>query len=170
MTRRKALFWALLASALLRQAPAQAPQDPAGAPVQPLPFSHKTHVTGQGLNCAMCHPNPNPGETMTIAPPSLCMDCHADTKTDSPYIKRLAEYDKNKQPVPWVRVYEIPGFVNFSHRAHLTKGVKCEDCHGAVAQRDRLYRETDLTMGGCIACHKAKNASQACDFCHDEMM
>ena len=118
----------------------------------------------------MCHPNPDPGETMTIAPPSLCMECHADVKTDSPYIRRLAEYAKSNQPVPWVRVYRIESFVNFSHRAHLAKGNTCEECHGKVAERDRLYRETNLTMGGCVACHKAKNASQACDFCHAEML
>jgi len=171
MMRGKVLFWALLASAVLQRAPAQAPkQDPADGPVQPLPFSHKTHVTGQGLFCAMCHPNPDPGETMTIAAPSLCMECHADVKKDSPNIQRLTEYAKSGKPVPWVRVYEIPDFVKFSHRAHLAKGNTCEECHGKVAERDRLYRESNLTMGGCVACHKAKGASQACDSCHDEML
>ena len=169
--RRKALLALILAPALLFLCSAAAQvQGSSEAPVQPLPFSHKTHASGQGLPCAYCHPNPDPGERMTIAPPSVCMDCHAATKTDSPYIQRLTEYDKNKQLVPWVRVYEIPDFVNFSHRAHLQKGNKCEDCHGDVAQRDRLYREKDLTMGGCVACHKAKQASQACDFCHAEML
>lgn len=153
----------------LGSAPAQV-QAPSDAPVQPLPFSHKTHVTGQGMPCSTCHTNPDPGEQMTIAAPSLCMDCHADTKTDSPYIKRLAEYDKNKQQVPWVKVYDVPDFVNFSHRAHLQKGASCEECHGNVAQRERLYRETDLKMTGCVACHKAKGASQECNYCHVEML
>ena len=159
----------LFAPALFQRAPAQA-QDPTAAPVQPLPFSHKTHVTNEGLFCAMCHPNPNPGETMTIAQPSVCMECHSSVKTDSQYIQRLAEYAKAGKPVPWVRVYAIPDFVNFSHKAHLAKGSACEECHGKVAERDRLYRETNLSMGGCVGCHKAKKASQDCGFCHAEML
>src|SRR5208282_3364782 len=34
------------------------------APAQPLPFSHKTHVT-RGLQCRQCHTNPEPGNQMT---------------------------------------------------------------------------------------------------------
>ena len=167
--RNLALIPAAMVFLFLWDAPAQV-QNPSEAPAQPLPFSHKAHVTGQGMQCVYCHANPDPGETMNIARPSVCMECHADTKTDSPAIKRLAQYDKEKQAIPWVKVYEIPDFVNFSHRVHLQKGAQCGDCHGDAAQRDRLYREKDLTMGGCVACHKAKNASQACDFCHAEML
>jgi formate-dependent nitrite reductase cytochrome c552 subunit len=66
-----------------------------------------------------------------------------------------------------VRVYQIPSFVDFSHRAHLDKGNTCQDCHGPVAQRDQLSRETDISMGGCMNCHRAKKASLECDFCHE---
>ncbi len=137
------------------------------APPQPLPFSHKIHAGAMKLACKMCHPNPNPGETMTIVPPAKCMECHSAIKADSPAIKRLAAFAKESRNVPWTRVYEIPSWVDFSHRAHLEKGNTCQECHGPVAERDQLSKETDLGMGGCMICHRAKKASLECDFCHE---
>ena len=139
----------------------------ATAPAQPIAFSHKTHAGTMKLACKMCHPNPEPGESMTIVPASRCMECHSSIKADSPEIRKLAEYAKSGTPIPWVRVYEIPSFVAFSHRVHLDSGSQCEDCHGPVASRDRLYRETDLSMGGCMSCHKARKATIQCSVCHD---
>jgi formate-dependent nitrite reductase cytochrome c552 subunit len=96
------------------------------------------------------------------------MQCHSAIKTDSPAIRKLTAYFNNKRPIPWVRVYEIPDYVTFSHRAHIKAGNTCEDCHGKVAESDRLSRETDLSMGGCLNCHKTKNAGADCTFCHDQ--
>jgi Cytochrome c7 and related cytochrome c/Class III cytochrome C family len=137
------------------------------APAQPIPFSHKVHAGDLKLECKMCHANPSPGELMTIAKPAVCMQCHAAIKSDSPAIQKIAEAEKSGRPIPWVRVYEIPSFVFFSHRAHLEKANRCDECHGPVAQRDRLYRERDLSMGGCMECHRMKKASLDCSFCHD---
>ena len=63
----------------------------ADGPVQPLPFSHKDHAGTLKLQCKMCHPSPDPGESMTIAPPSVCMQCHSAIKADSPAIQKLAQ-------------------------------------------------------------------------------
>src|SRR5690349_11948635 len=91
----------------------------ADAPVQPVPFSHKQHAGTLKLQCRMCHPNPDPGESMTIAPASTCMQCHTAIKADSPAIQKLAAAAKENRRIPWVRVYQIPSYVNFSHRIHL---------------------------------------------------
>ena len=139
----------------------------ADAPVQPLPFSHKSHAGTLKLQCKMCHPSPDPGESMTIAAPSVCMQCHSAIKTDSPAIQKLAQYAADSKPVPWVRIYAIPAWVDFSHRSHLAAKATCEDCHGKVAERDRLYRETDISMAGCLTCHRAKKAGVDCSFCHE---
>jgi hypothetical protein len=66
-----------------------------------------------------------------------------------------------------VRVCRIPSFVDSSHRAHLAAGNTCEDCHGKVAERERLYREANLSMAGCLECHWLKKAGMDCSFCHD---
>lgn len=134
---------------------------------QPIPFSHKVHAGTLKLKCKMCHPNPDPGETMTIAEAPICMQCHSAVKTDSPAIQKLAAFARNGREIPWVRVYQIPGFVNFSHKAHLAAGNTCAECHGDVAARDVLSRETDISMGGCMNCHRAKKASIDCTYCHE---
>lgn len=136
-------------------------------PAQPVPFSHKNHAGTLKLACKTCHPNPDPGDKMTIAAPATCMQCHNTVKTDSPAIQKLAAAAKNNQVLEWVRVYTVPSFVDFSHKAHLSAGNTCDDCHGKVVERDRLYRETNLSMAGCMECHRAKKASLDCSFCHD---
>lgn len=138
------------------------------APEQPLPFSHKVHAGTLKVQCKLCHPNPDPGEMMTIAGAAKCMQCHAAIKTESPHIQKLAAFAKNEREIRWARVYQIPEFVRFSHRAHLAAGNTCQECHGPVAQRDQLFREVNLSMGGCMDCHRAKKASLDCLFCHDQ--
>lgn len=122
-------------------------------PAQPIPYSHKIHAGDLQLECSSCHVNPDPGETMTLPKPAVCGTCHP------------GKYDRDFK---WVRVYEIPSFVFFSHRAHVKAGNTCVECHGPVASRARLSRETDLTMGGCMNCHRQKKASIDCTFCHDQ--
>ncbi|MEO8593072.1 MAG: cytochrome c3 family protein [Candidatus Solibacter sp.] len=136
------------------------------APPQPLPFSHKAHAGALKLQCKMCHANPDPGDAMTIAATKTCMQCHSAIKKEAPAIQKLAEYAAKEQDVPWVRVYEVPPFVYFGHRAHLAKNT-CDDCHGKVAERDALYKEVTLDMAACIDCHAGKQAGVGCGFCHD---
>ena len=133
---------------------------------QPIPFSHKQHVS-LGLTCKDCHANPGALETLPAT--SKCMACHVSTATDSPAIKKLKAFADAQQPIPWARVYQVPDFVRFSHRAHLKGGFKCEKCHGPVATRDALWKETDLSMTGCIACHRQSRASVACTYCHENL-
>ncbi|MBV8819319.1 MAG: hypothetical protein JO022_13240 [Acidobacteriaceae bacterium] len=141
---------------------------PPPAPEQPLPFSHKTHAGVAKIFCKTCHPNPDPGETMTIAGAQKCMQCHSAIKTESPAIQKLAAYAKEGRDVKWVRVYAIPSYVNFSHRSHLQSGNTCQECHGPVATRDQLAKEGDISMGGCMNCHRLKKASIDCTFCHEQ--
>lgn len=122
-------------------------------PQQPVPYSHKIHAGDLKLKCATCHPNPDPGETMTLPKPSVCGQCHA------------GKYDHE---IKWVRIYEVPGFVDFSHRKHLASGNTCEECHGPVATRAVMSREGDMSMGGCMNCHREKKASIDCTFCHEQ--
>jgi hypothetical protein len=147
---------------LLAQAPKQT------APEQPIPFSHKAHAGALKLKCKMCHPNAGSGETMQIAKATTCMQCHSAIKTDSPAIQKLAAFAKDDREIRWARVYEIPSYVNFSHKIHLDSGNTCEDCHAHVAERDQLFREGDISMGGCMNCHRLKKVSIDCTFCHDQ--
>ncbi|MBV9083091.1 MAG: cytochrome c3 family protein [Acidobacteriaceae bacterium] len=141
---------------------AYAPEPPA----QPVPFGHKQHVS-LGLKCADCHTAPDPGEVMTFPSVSKCMVCHRTIKTDAPGVLALKKYAAANEEVPWVRVYQIPSWVYFSHAVHTDAGVTCDSCHGAVAQRDRLAKETDLSMAGCMNCHRVRKATLDCAGCHE---
>jgi ABC-type nitrate/sulfonate/bicarbonate transport system substrate-binding protein len=158
--------------AVLAQQPAPAmsavPANPAPhpAPEQPLPYSHKTHV-GLGLACRLCHVNPAPGKEMTFPATSTCMNCHAKVVTDRPAIKKLAQYARSKQPIPWVRVYKVLPGVTWTHRKHLQAGVQCESCHGNVGDLQAMSETTAVTaMASCISCHQARGVSAACAVCH----
>lgn len=137
-------------------------------PQQPLPYSHKVHAGDLKLACKMCHVNPDPGELMTLPATSTCMKCHSAVKTESPHIQKLAAAAKEGKDIKWVRVYRIPGYVFFSHKAHVDAGATCQECHGEVATRDQLFKERPNNMGACMECHRQKKASIDCAFCHEQ--
>ncbi len=135
-------------------------------PDQPLPYSHKTHLA-LGLPCSTCHTNPAPGNLMTFPATSTCMSCHISVATNKPAIQKLAEFSKSKQPIPWVRVYKVLPGVTWTHKKHLDAGMKCQMCHGQVAQMDRMSEATSVTtMGVCLSCHKDHGAPVVCSTCH----
>jgi len=78
--------------------------------------------------------------------------------------------------VEWIRVHKVPDFVYFDHRAHVTVGVECQTCHGAVETMERVRQVSDLSMGWCVNCHRDANrdgvkgkkvkASTDCTACH----
>src|SRR5262245_46919696 len=112
---------------------------------QPLPFSHRLHAE-RGLRCAFCHRMSGAGEVAGIPKAADCMSCHAGIGRESVALRALAEYAAAAEPIPWQRVYRLPSFVFFSHRKHADAGARCERCHGAVADRDTLAKEGDISM------------------------
>ncbi|CAA6798594.1 MAG: Molybdopterin oxidoreductase subunit, predicted; chaperone protein HtpG [uncultured Aureispira sp.] len=59
------------------------------------------------------------------------------------------------KPIEWVRVHNLPDHVYFNHAQHVTVGkVKCETCHGEVAEMDVVKQHSPLSMGWCINCHR----------------
>lgn len=156
----------LITAVVASVAAAALASDPASAPDQPVPYSHRQHVA-LGLKCAECHTMPDPGELMTFPLVSKCMACHRSIKPESPSIQKLSAFASGNRKVPWVRVYQIPSYVFFSHKSHLAAGAGCKKCHGSVTDRDKLWKETDISMGGCMECHRKERASLDCNYCHD---
>jgi hypothetical protein len=156
---------ASLAARAQGSAAAPAGRQPA-APVQPLPYSHKTHVA-LGLQCRNCHVNPEQGELMTYPAAATCMTCHATVAADRPAIQKLASIAAAGNEVPWVRVYKLPDYVYWTHATHIQTKITCEECHGPVAQRDVIAQETNIvTMAGCMACHNKRQVLTDCGDCH----
>jgi hypothetical protein len=140
----------------------------AEGPVQPIPFSHRQHAGELKMSCKTCHVNPSPGDLMTYPDESRCVTCHAANQTGSESIQKLNHLVSRKEHVPWVRVYQLPTFVFWSHKTHLDTGAACSDCHGQVSTRERLFAEKPINMAGCVECHRAKKAPVHCTFCHEQ--
>jgi len=83
---------------------------------------------------------------------------------------------RTPKSVEWVKVHTVPDFVYFDHRAHVSVGVECQTCHGAVETMERVRQVSDLSMGWCVNCHRDANrngvkgkktkASIDCSACH----
>jgi hypothetical protein len=139
---------------------------PHPAPNQPIPYSHKQHLAF-GLKCQECHTNPEPGRLMTLPDTAKCIQCHVTIAKDKPSIQKIAQYAASNQLIPWVRVYKVIPGVNWTHRAHLAAGVKCEACHGDVSQISAMSEVTSVvTMYSCLTCHEMNPAKATCETCH----
>ena len=46
------------------------------SPKQPVPFSHKHHITDVGIDCRYCHTSVEDSPFAGIPPTSTCMNCH----------------------------------------------------------------------------------------------
>lgn len=139
-------------------------------PEQPIPFPHKVHIA-KGLACTdYCHESAAKGPIAGLPSVKTCMICHSAIATDRPVIQRITtEYSDKGLDIPWQRVYGFtaPAHVRFNHAPHIRAAVECATCHGDIAQQTVAERNVDLTMGFCINCHRAKNASNECLTCHD---
>jgi len=59
-------------------------------PDQPVPFSHKHHVQGLGLQCQYCHVTVEKSSYAGIPPTKTCINCHAQIWTNAQPWSRCA--------------------------------------------------------------------------------
>ena len=140
-----------------------APVDPAA---QPIDFSHEHHVAEIGIDCQFCHAYARRGPVAGIPSVQRCAGCHRVVLSEQPEILRVLEYWENEEPIPWVRVHDLPDHVRFTHKAHVRAGVGCETCHGDVAAMEAAVQVESLSMGWCVSCHEDRGATRDCLACH----
>jgi hypothetical protein len=167
-------------------------------PDQPIAFSHKLHAGDMQISCLYCHAGAERSRHAGIPALNVCMNCHEKVTSsfaaqrqaepmESPELRKL--YDalalddvlgplegKTPKPIVWQRVHQLPDFVYFDHRAHITAAVGCQQCHGPVETMDRVRQVETLAMGWCVNCHrdvtqngvagKPVHASIDCVTCH----
>jgi len=68
--------------------------------------------------------------------------------------RREVKFESITRSVNWTRVHNLPDFVYFDHRAHVTVGVACQTCHGPVETMERMRQFSSLSMGWCVNCHR----------------
>jgi hypothetical protein len=126
---------------------------------QPIPFSHKHHVEGLGLQCQYCHTTVEVSSYAGIPPTKTCMNCHAQIWTNAALLQPVRDSWATGQSIQWIKVHDLPDYVYFNHSIHVNKGIGCSSCHGRVDQMPLMYMENSLQMEWCLDCHRnpAKN-------------
>lgn len=166
-------------SACLSHAAAEDPATP--GPVQPIQFSHKHHAGEYQIDCQYCHSGTSESPSAGVPSVELCMGCHLQFPKEYDQlegIRTLKQHWEDKRSIEWEQIHRLPEHVQFQHRAHVSAGVDCQRCHGAVEEMDKVYLVEDtiwwpwglpshkLEMGWCIDCHRENGASQDCYACH----
>ncbi len=121
---------------------------------QPIQFSHKHHVTDDGIDCRYCHTTVETSPFAGMPATQTCMNCHSQIWTTSPFLAPVRDSFKNNVPIAWNRVNALPDFVYFDHSIHVQKGIGCSTCHGPVDQMALTYKAQTLQMEWCLDCHR----------------
>jgi hypothetical protein len=171
-------------------------------PRQPIAFSHRrmagapviqtdaqgqqVNVGGFGIPCLYCHTMPYKGRHSTLPSTAVCMNCHATVGLNKEWVLKMKEYWDRGEPIPWVKVHDLPDFVYFDHSAHLNARdaqghpklpltdeagqpmVACQNCHGKVQEMDIVSVQQNFNMQWCLDCHRQPEmqAPTDCITCH----
>ena len=171
-------------------------------PRQPIAFSHRrmagapvmqtnekgeqVNVGGFGIPCVYCHTMPYKGRHSTLPSTAVCMNCHSTVGLNREWVLKMKEYWDRGEPIPWVKVHDLPDFVYFDHSAHLNAKdasgnpklpnvdangqpmPQCQTCHGKVQEMDIVSVQHPFNMQWCLDCHRKPEikASTDCIACH----
>jgi hypothetical protein len=123
-------------------------------PDQPVPFSHKHHVEGLGLQCQYCHTSVEKASYAGIPPTKTCINCHAQIWTNAELLEPVRHSWATGESINWIKVHDLPDYVYFNHEIHVNKGIGCASCHGRVDQMPLMYQQASLQMEWCLNCHR----------------
>ena len=137
---------------------------PGYAPDQPVKFSHAVHAGQNGTDCVYCHSYAPYSKSAGFPPENVCMNCHLlvrnGTRSGAFEIAKVIRGYEELKSIEWVKVYNLPDHVFFSHGQHAgAGGISCQECHGTVEKTDRINLANELTMGWCINCHRTRNVN-----------
>lgn len=138
------------------------------APTQPIEFSHRIHAGDNEIPCMYCHIQARRSISAGVPSVSKCASCHSYVATDRPKIRQVMNYWENREPIPWIKVHDLPDFVYFPHKRHVQADVECQTCHGPVETMDVVARMAPVKMGECLDCHKRNDVEHGLDCwtCH----
>jgi len=138
-------------------------------PSQPINFSHKIHAGDNQVPCLYCHIYAERSPSSGVPNVQRCMGCHNIIKTDAPEIQKLAGFWERKEPIPWIKVHNLPDYVYFPHKRHVKAKLKCQECHGPIETMPVVRRVSSPKMGWCLKCHTKKKVENGrdCWTCHE---
>ena len=122
---------------------------------QPVPFSHKHHVEGLGIDCRYCHTLAETSSSAGMPSTKTCMTCHSMIWKDAEMLAPVRESYRTNRSIEWTRVHDLPDYAYFDHSIHVKQGIGCTTCHGQVDQMPLMWKEKSLQMEWCLDCHRA---------------
>jgi len=138
-------------------------------PEQPIKFSHKIHAGDNAIPCQYCHNTVEKSRHAGIPSVNVCMNCHKGIQegkeTGKDEIAKIynaagfdpatSKYDRQQNPLKWIKVHNLPDHVYFNHSQHVVVGKQeCGTCHGDVKKMTVAEQKAPLTMKWCIECHR----------------
>ena len=148
------------APALAQLTDADVEKIPAGD--QPIRFSHKIHATDNKIDCQYCHIYARRTSSSGAPPVAICVGCHKFVANTLTEVKKVLGYWERQEPIPWVKIHDLPDFVRYPHNKHINAknevfpdGVPCQDCHGPIETMEVVKKANpDFgLMGWCLECH-----------------
>ncbi len=133
------------------------------AEAETIAYNHGKHVQA-GIECVYCHPGVLNGPVAGIPSTAKCMGCHRNVQVsekgqqDADLL--LAHWEAG-EPLRWVKTFDQPDFVQYSHQPHIAAGIACETCHGEVGEMAYLNQTIRHNMGFCLACHRQPDSGDA---------
>ena len=126
----------------------------ARTPMQPVPFSHKHHVSDDGIDCRYCHTTVETNANAGFPATHVCMTCHSQLWTNAEMLAPVRQSLAENRPIDWHRVARVPDYVYFRHDIHIAKGIACVECHGRIDRMPLTYRAKAFEMKFCLDCHR----------------
>lgn len=173
MTRAFAVAGALLLS--VGVASCEWSPDEESGPEQPIAFFHSVHAGENQIPCMYCHYTADRSQSAGIPSVKLCVGCHVPGSATAPpenatlafptaernefwnqEATKLVEYWRRQEPIPWVKVHDLPEHVKFPHFMHVNAGLQCQTCHGPVEEMEKVYQFSSMQMGWCVDCHRGE--------------
>jgi hypothetical protein len=121
---------------------------------QPVPFSHKHHVSQLGIDCRYCHTAVEKSASAGLPPTKTCMNCHQQMWVGAELLKPVRDSYAANVPIEWTKVHNVPHYTYFNHSIHVNKGVGCQSCHGEIDQMNLVHQSKTLLMEWCLNCHR----------------
>lgn len=140
---------------------------PATAKEQPIKFSHKLHVGQNGVACQYCHIYARRSYSSGVPSVTTCVGCHGTQEQpvvapESEEVNKMRAYWAKQEPIPWVKLHDVPDFVRFPHKKHInadsnrivaSAGTQCDEANDPRSWecRIKLFKAGGDTR--CTACH-----------------
>lgn len=149
-------------------------------------MNHEKHVKGLGLTCATCHLEAKTSTSSAdslLPKPTRCDGCHGSDHRDLSAVKtgddlvgqcgfcHVGHRPENGNRV--TRTMIPPPNLIFDHRAHVSRNIACQQCHGEVQNLELATRDQLPRMRRCFDCHQMPGPARGgakgeCTTCHLE--